>query len=147
VVTADVHNPLWKVSIREVPPTVVRWRSDVTVPDPDRAFKVTVGFMFNHLAENGMPDSRAEGPHMKAVQDDLKAVLASHGALWVLSVTGQGNREWVAYAPSHEWVEAWAPGFAGRWFREHTHQIGVARDPEWKTYRAFTGMLPVGAQN
>jgi hypothetical protein len=84
---------------------------------------------------------------MKAVQDDLTAVLASHDALWVLSVTGQGNREWVAYAPSHEWVEAWAPGFADRWFPEHTHKTSVARDREWKTYRAFTGLPPAGVQN
>lgn len=59
MVTADVHNSQWKVSIREVPLTIVRWRSDVAAPDPDRAFKITVGFMFNHLAENGMPDSSA----------------------------------------------------------------------------------------
>ena len=110
-------------------------------------FKITVGFMFNHLAANGMPDTGAEGPHLKAVQRDLTAVLASHAALWVLSVTGQGNREWVAYAPSHEWVEAWAPGFAGRWFREYTHQISVVRDAEWKTYRAFTGMPPAAAKD
>ena len=145
--TADLDNSRWKVSIRQVPPTVIRWRLDVAVPDPDRTFKITVGFMFNQLAANGMPDPSAEGPHMKAVQDDLEAVLASHGALWVLSVTGQGNREWVAYAPSHEWVETWAPGFADRWFGEYTHQISVARDAEWKAYRAFAGIPPAGAQN
>jgi hypothetical protein len=52
----------------------------------------------------------------------------------------------VTYAPSQEWVEAWALGFASRWFREYTHQISVVLDREWKTYRAFTGMPP-GAQN
>ena len=123
-----------------MPLTIVRWRSNVEVPDPGRTFKITVGFMFNQLAANGMPDTNAEGPHMNAIQGDLTAVLEAHGARWVLSVTGSGNREWVAYAASEEWVEAWAPGFADRWLRDYTHQISVVSDPDWTTYRAFTGV-------
>ena len=59
---------------------------------------------------------------------------------------GHGNREWVAYAPSHEWVKAWAPGFADRWFGEYTHQISVARDADWTAYRAFADLPPAGTQ-
>jgi hypothetical protein len=145
-VTADADRSRWKVSIRQEPWTVAKWRCDVDVPDPGRPFKVTVGFMFNHLAANGMPDLGAEGPHMKAAQEDLTAELAVHEALLVLSVTGQGNREWVAYAPSHEWVKGWAPGFAHRWFGKYTHKISVARDAHWTTYRMFASLPPGGTQ-
>ena len=145
--TADADRSRWKISVLREPPTVIRWRSDIDAPDPGRPFKLTVGLMFNQLAANGMPDLSAEGALLHAVQEDLTAVLAEHAALLALSVTGQGNREWVAYAPSHEWVPAWAPGFAGRWFGEHTHQISVANDAGWTTYLALSGRPTPGTQN
>lgn len=47
-----------------------------------RPFKLTVGFMFNHMAENGMPDLRAEGAPLKSAEDDLRSVLEVHGVCW-----------------------------------------------------------------
>ncbi len=130
----------WRVSRRTSPPlTVCKWRSDVTLPDPERPFKITVGVIFNALAENGMPDLSVEREFLTAVENDLEADLPRYGAILVLSITGQGNREWVAYAPSHEWMQAWAPAFAKRWFKNHTSQISAAEDAAWTTYRAFSG--------
>ncbi len=109
--TEDAAAGRWHVSYSTKPPlTVSRWRSDVTVPDPQRPFKITVGVMFNALAENGMPDLGAEGEFLAGVWNDLSADLPRYGAVLVLSVTGSGNREWVAYAPSHDWLQTWAPG-------------------------------------
>jgi hypothetical protein len=130
----------WRVSYRTRPPlSVIKWRSDVTLPDPERPFKITVGVMFNALAENGMPDLSIEREFLTGVENDLRADLSRYGAVHVLSVTGGGNREWVAYAPSHDWLQTWAPGFATRWFQNHTSQITAAEDADWMTYRAFSG--------
>ena len=46
----------WQVSFdMGSPPAVVKWRSDVAWPDPERPFRVTIGVMFKAQAENGMP--------------------------------------------------------------------------------------------
>jgi hypothetical protein len=145
-VSADAGRSRWQISTVREPPTVIKWRSDLDVPDPGRPYKLTVGLMFNHLAANGMPDLGAEGALLHGVEQDLEAVLAEHAAVLALSVTGRGNREWVAYAPSHKWVAAWAAGFADRWLGEHTHQISVAKDADWTTYLAFAGMPPGDTQ-
>ena len=128
--TEDTAAGRWRVSYSTKPPlTVSKWRSDVTVPDPQRPFKITVGVMFNALAENGMPDLGAEGEFLAGVWNDLCADLPSYGAVLVLSVTGSGNREWVAYAPSHDWLRTWAPDFTERWFQNRSCQISAAEDP------------------
>lgn len=144
--TADTAGGRWRVRYSEGPPlTVSKWRYDVRFPDPDRPFKITVRVMFNALAGNGMPDMSAEGEFLAGVWNDLRVDLPGYGAVLVLSVTGSGNREWVAYAPSHDWMQTWAPGFAKRWFQNHTGQISVAEDAEWTTYKAFSGRRDVAA--
>lgn len=131
---------LWQVSIDQgPPPTVVKFRTDVTCPDPERPFMITVGVMFNAQAENGMPDMSIEGEFLAGVEKDLQRNLPSHGAIHVLSVTSHGNREWFAYAPSHDWMQTWAPDFASRWFDHHTFKISAAKDADWAAYRAFSG--------
>jgi Family of unknown function (DUF695) len=146
VTTEDAAAGRWHVSYSTEPPlTVSRWRSDVTVPDPQRPFKITVGVMFNALAENGMPDMGAEREFLAGVWNDLSADLPRYGAVLVLSITGSGNREWVAYAPSHDWLQTWAPGFAKRWFQNRSCQISAAEDPDWTTYRAFSGQRDTAA--
>jgi hypothetical protein len=140
----DTAGGRWHVSYSMGPPlTVSRWRSDVRFPDPERPFKITVGVMFSALAGNGMPDMSAEGEFLAGVQNDLRADLPGYGAVLVLSVTGSGNREWVAYAPSGDWVQAWAAGFAGRWFQNRSCQISAAEDAGWVTYREFSGRRDV----
>ena len=133
---------LWNIGYRygaDQSVTVTKWRSDVHFPDPERPYKITIGLMFNALAENGMPDLSVEGELLDGAWNALNAELPGHGAVLVLSITGGGNREWVAYAPSHDWLQAWAPAFAERWFQGHTHQVSAAEDPDWTTYRAFSG--------
>jgi hypothetical protein len=138
--TEDTAGSRWQVSVGPgPPPTVAKWRSDVTFPDPGRSFKITVRVAFNALAENGMPDMRAEREFLAAVEKDLSADLPGYGAVLVMSITAQGNREWVAYAPSQDWVQAWAPGFAERWFKDRICLIGAAKDADWTTYLAFSG--------
>ena len=138
--TPDAAGGRWRVSMDGgPPPTVVKLRSDVTCPDPERPFRITVGVMFNVLAENGMPDMSSEGALLTGVEKDLSAELPGYGAVHVLSVTSRGNREWTAYAPSHDWMQAWAPAFASRWFADHTCQIGADEDEGWTVYRAFSG--------
>jgi hypothetical protein len=138
--TANHAGGRWRVRYRTRPPlTVSKWRSDVTLPDPERPFKITVGVTFNALAENGMPDLSKEGKFLRGVENGLKADLPRYKAVLVLSITSQGKREWVAYAPSHDWMQTWAPGFAKRWFKNRSGQISAAEDAGWTTYRAFSG--------
>ncbi len=114
--TEDTAGGRWKVSYSHNPDqsvTVSKWRADVHFPDPERPYKITVGVMLNALANNGMPDMSVERELLDGAWNDLNADLPRHGAVPVLSVTGGGNREWVAYAPSHDWLPTWAPGFAG----------------------------------
>jgi hypothetical protein len=55
--TANHAGGRWRVRYRTRPPlTVSKWRSDVTLPDPERPFKITVGVTFNALAENGIAE-------------------------------------------------------------------------------------------
>jgi hypothetical protein len=97
-VTEGAAGGLWQVSIdRGPPPIVVKWRSDVTCPDPERPFMITVGVMFNVQAENGMPDMSSEGELLTGVEKDLHRNLPSYGAIHVVSATSRGNREWIAY--------------------------------------------------
>jgi hypothetical protein len=142
--TEDTVGGRWKVSYShnaDQSVTVSKWRADVHFPDPERPYKITVGVMFNALADNGMPDLSIERELLDGAWNDLNTDLPRYGAVLVLSVTGGGNREWVAYAPSHDWLQTWAPGFAERWFKHHTCQISAAEDPDWTTYRSFSGRL------
>lgn len=136
--TEDTAGGRWRVTVSVGPPTIVKWRCDVTFPDPERPFKITVGVKFNALAANGMPDMSVERQFLTGVTNDLKADLPGYGAELLLSITSQGHREWVAYAASHDWMQTWAPGFAKRWMQDRSFRIDAAKDPDWRTYRAFT---------
>jgi hypothetical protein len=39
--TEGTAGDLWRVTISVGPPTIVKWRCDVTCPDPERPFKMT----------------------------------------------------------------------------------------------------------
>jgi hypothetical protein len=142
-VTAEDDEGVWNVSAGtgEVP-VLSRWRSDVTVADPRWPVKITIGVMFNARLENGMPDLAVEGDFLEAVEQDVIVSLAKRDAELVLVVTGDGNREWIAYASSHDWLAEWAPAFDERWFGGHTCRIAAENDPTWSTYQTFTGQKP-----
>jgi hypothetical protein len=118
---------------------VCRWRSDLTVPDPDRPVKVTVRVMFEHARQDGMPVGDAENDYLATIEEALVRELPAHGAVLAMVVTGKGNREWVAYSASQTWLADWSPVFADRWLTGRAAEIRAEADPNWTTYEMFSG--------
>jgi Family of unknown function (DUF695) len=137
---SDEGSGEWQVAVNSGPEiSIIKWRSDVKFPDPGLPFRIIVGVKFRHIAENGMPDPRAETPFLADLENELLAGFEAHGSKLVLTVTGRGSREWVAYAPSQDWIEKWAPEFGNRWLKGRNSRIKVARDPKWNIYKKFSG--------
>jgi hypothetical protein len=137
--TVSDEDGIWTLGVLEGPSRVVcRWRSDLTVPDPDRPVKVTVRVMFKHGRHDGMPTGDTENDYLGAVEEALVRELPAHGAVLALVVTGEGNREWVAYSGSLSWLAAWSPEFADRWLKDRAAEIRADADPDWSTYKMFS---------
>jgi hypothetical protein len=117
---------------------ICRWRKDMRAVDPARPVKITVGVMFTSRRPDGMPGSPAENDFLGGVEEALANEFRANGATFVLVVTANGAREWVAYAPSADWLSEWAPGFAARHFGDRPHDINAIYEPSWETYLAFT---------
>lgn len=138
--TASEDDGTWTLGVIESPMRVVcRWRSDLIAPDPDRPVKVTVRVGFQNARQDGMPVGAVDNDFLTAVEEVLLRELPRHGAVLALVVTGEGNREWVAYSASPSWLEAWSPAFAARWLKDHAAEIRADSDPGWSTYKMFSG--------
>jgi hypothetical protein len=139
--TVSDEDGTWTLGVIESPVRVIcRWRSDLTVPDPDRPVKVTVRVGFKDARQDGMPVGAVENDYLAAIEEALVRELPVHGAVLTLVVTGEGNREWVAYSPSPSWLTAWSPAFADRWLRDRAAEIRGEADPAWSTYKTFSGV-------
>jgi hypothetical protein len=137
--TAFEEDGTWTLGVLTGPPRVIcRWRSDLTVPDPGRPVKVTVRVGFKDTRQGGMPDGDAENDYLAAVEEALVQELPVHGAVLALVLTGDGSREWVAYAASQGWLAAWSPEFADRWLSGRDAEIRAAAEPDWLTYKTFS---------
>jgi hypothetical protein len=78
--TEDTNGGRWRVSYSTEPSlTLSKWRSDVHFPDPERPYMITVGVMFNALAENGMPDLSVQRELLDGIWNDLRADLPRYG--------------------------------------------------------------------
>lgn len=117
-------------------PLFARWDLDARSQAPlaGHPVKITIGVQFRAPRPDGLP-SDEDFDDLDPIEEALYDELASAGdARVVLVLSGNGSREWIAYAPDHEWVGTWGRSFAERFCDGRHHLVEAEMDPDWATF-------------
>ncbi len=110
----------------------------LAAPFASHPVQIGVGVHLNLPDELGQP-GLTERPQLRQLEQCLVDAFAGHARL-VSTITLQGIREYVAYATSADFLEAWKqappPGLDS-----HDVQLMVMPDPTWKGLREIAGLL------
>jgi len=133
----------WGLSVAETDegPMVLKINSGYKdlMGHPDYSYQIGVAVPLNNPNDAGMHDEE-EGEQVAEIEEKLVEALEHDKlALYVFAQTSSGAKEWVFYTGNPEEVETRIANVRKQ-VSTHTLQNIAQEDPDWETYKDFTGV-------